>query len=163
MLYHVLYPQHDRITLEVAMNSSEYDGFVFALATSDAMNTLRNNRYDVSQFARSLSHPSIPAHLQVMTETGEIIDTMLNEDVLGVLKDSPCFEELVVSDQPVKKPEALDDTPYHKTVSATFRLPKFHEMDKMVECVELLLYVVDMLPVVAHFRPDVTLCGYCNT
>ena len=90
------------------MNEKEYDSFVLAVLHKNSSSYLRTAGYDLSQFLRPSHVPGLPEHIRIFTESHEITETIINQDILQVLC-SPSgkflFQELIITDQPVKRPE----------------------------------------------------------
>jgi Kef-type K+ transport system membrane component KefB len=85
-------------------SKSSYDGFVWAIVNKDQMKKVRDDRYDVS-ITFTKDHAKLPIWLTVMSESAEITDSLLtNELASAVEKAGDLFESLIVSDQPIDRP-----------------------------------------------------------
>ncbi|RKP24899.1 hypothetical protein SYNPS1DRAFT_23062, partial [Syncephalis pseudoplumigaleata] len=154
LLVGLLRPQHDRISIEVCMNEDEYDPMVFGVATASKVNNAYKYRYDLSNFTRQVRSPLLPDNCFAFTEHGDVTSTIIDESVARVLAaHKHRFEEMYITDQPVKKPEA--PTTMAPRLYFTFRMSSSMEMQSMVELHELVLYMIDHVPQVAHFRGQV--------
>ncbi|KAI8055427.1 hypothetical protein BDF22DRAFT_677091 [Syncephalis plumigaleata] len=154
LLVGLIYPQHDRISIEVCMNEDEYDPVVFGVATASKVSAAFKYRYDLSNFTRQIRSPLLPDNCYAFTEHGDITTTILDDNVVQVLSTyNNYFEEMYITDQPVKKPETLDIMA--PRLFFNFRMPSSADMQSMIELHELVLYMIDHIPQVAHFRGPV--------
>lgn len=86
-------------------NQSVYDGFVWAIVNKDSMRYLRDDRYDLS-LTSTKDHPTLPVWATVMTESAEITDSLLTPDLVKAVESAgDAFEYLIVTDQPLDKPQ----------------------------------------------------------
>lgn len=84
---------------------STYDGFVWALVHKERMKQLREDRYDVS-LTVTKDHSSLPNWLTVMSENAEVTNTLLTPELIKAAEAAgDSFEYLIVSDQPIEKPQ----------------------------------------------------------
>lgn len=84
--------------------NSSYDGFVWAVIHKDDMNFWRNGRYDLS-LTTTKDHPKLPNWATIMSESAEITDLILKDDLIKAINEAgETLEALVISDQPVDKP-----------------------------------------------------------
>ena len=85
---------------------SGYDGFVWAVVHKDSMKRLRDERYDIS-LTFTKDNPKLPDWATVMSESAEITDFMLTDELAKVVKEAgeAVFDNLIVSDQPIDKPQ----------------------------------------------------------
>lgn len=88
------------------MQQSGYDGFVWAVVHKDSMRRLRDERYDIS-LTFTKDHPKLPAWATVMSESAEVTEFMLTEELAKAVKEAgeDVFENLIVTDQPIDKPQ----------------------------------------------------------
>lgn len=85
-------------------SKSSYDGFVWAVVGKDKMKALRDDRYDVS-ITFTKDNPRLPPWVTVMSESAEITDTLLTNELVSAIKQAgDLFDYLIVSDQPLEKP-----------------------------------------------------------
>lgn len=86
------------------VNNSTYDGFIWAVVHKSHMRKFRTDRYDASM-TFSKDHPKLPSWVTVMSESAEITETLLTKDLIQAIEQAGHdFEFLIVSDQPVDKP-----------------------------------------------------------
>ncbi|KAK8092106.1 hypothetical protein PG997_002467 [Apiospora hydei] len=100
---------------------STYDGFVWAIVNKENMKKLREDRYDLSiTFTKDTT--KLPNYLTVMSESAEITDTLLTNDLItAVQKAGDLFEYLIISDQPIDKPTKIDETTPRKRITEVLR------------------------------------------
>ncbi|KAK8933063.1 hypothetical protein H634G_07302 [Metarhizium anisopliae BRIP 53293] len=134
---------------------SNYDGFVWALVNKESMKRLREDRYDVTLTATKES-PKLPNWLTVMSESAEVTDTLLTQDLIdAVVAAGDKFEYLIVSDQPVDKPVKLDDAAPRKRIFLKYRLPSDNNYDNLLPIFSHFLRLPDFLVQNGRFRPEV--------
>ena len=84
---------------------SAYDGFVWAVVHKDCMRHLREDRYDLS-LTSTKDHAKLPVWTTVMSESAEITDSLLTADLIKAVEAAgDDFEYLIVTDQPLDKPQ----------------------------------------------------------
>lgn len=91
---------------ELRSNSkSSYDGFVWAIVNKERMKQVRDERFDVS-LTFTKDHNKLPNWLTVMSESAEITNVLLTEELSKAAASAgELLEYLIVSDQPVDKPK----------------------------------------------------------
>jgi hypothetical protein len=87
-------------------NPSSYDQFVWAIVNKDIMKGLRDDRYDIS-LTVTKDHPKLPSWATIMSESAEVTDVLLTESLIKAVEEAgdASFEHLIVTDQPVDKPQ----------------------------------------------------------
>jgi hypothetical protein len=86
------------------VKKSTYDNFVFAIVKKDIMQYLRETCYDLS-LAVTKDHAKLPPWAAVLSESAEITDTLLTNDLVkAITLAGDQFEFLKVTDQPEDKP-----------------------------------------------------------
>lgn len=144
-------PEEDR-----KENKSTYDGFVWALVNKSRMKKLRDDRYDVSLTVTKDS-PKLPAWLTVMSESAEITESLLTQELIDAATAAGTdFDYLVVTDQPLDQPSSLDETNPRKRVYLKYHLPS--DNSKLENFVPLLSHAIrlpDFLIQNAKWRPEV--------
>ena len=87
------------------VGNSAYDGFIWAVVHKASMRQFRQDRYDASiTFTRD--NPKLPSWVTVMTESAEITDALLSPELIKAIEQAgQDFEYLIVSDQPLDKPQ----------------------------------------------------------
>jgi hypothetical protein len=89
---------------EAKSSNSTYDGFVWAIVHKNMLKRLRDDRYDLSITATK-DHAKLPAWVTVLTENGEITETLLTPELIKAVEDAgDLFDALIISDQPMEKP-----------------------------------------------------------
>ena len=84
---------------------SAYDGFVWAVVHKDCMRNLRDDRYDLS-LTSTKDHAKLPVWSTIMSESAEITDTFLTPDLIKAVEAAgDDFEYLIITDQPLDKPQ----------------------------------------------------------
>lgn len=135
---------------------STYDDFVWAIVHKDVMQTLREDRYDVSLTVTKDSG-KLPSWLTIMTESAEITDALLTAELIeAVAAAGDQFEYLIVSDQPMDKPKKLKETMPRKRIYLRYRLPASNNYEPVSALFSYFLKLPDLLVQQAHFRPEVT-------
>ncbi|KAK0392837.1 hypothetical protein NLU13_2331 [Sarocladium strictum] len=138
-------------------NKSAYDGFVWAIVAKDVMRKARDERYDLS-LTTTRDHPKLPNWLSVMTESAEITDVMLTQELIdAVVTAGDKFEYLIVSDQPNEKPSTLNETRPRKRIILRHRVPSGSSTSAYDSLLPIFSYFVrlpDFLAQNAHFRPE---------
>lgn len=95
-------PSKDPAELKVA--NSTYDGFIWAVVHKSHMREFRQDRYDASM-TFTKDHPKLPSWVTVMTESAEITDVVLTQELIGAIEMAGnALEYLIVTDQPIDKP-----------------------------------------------------------
>ncbi|KAG8416668.1 hypothetical protein J3458_007235 [Metarhizium acridum] len=134
---------------------SNYDGFVWALVNKESMKRLREDRYDVTLTATK-ENSKLPNWLTVMSESAEVTDTLLTQDLIdAVVAAGDKFEYLIVSDQPVERPVKLDDAAPRKRIFLKYRLPSDNNYDNLLPIFSYFLRLPDFLVQNGRFRPEV--------
>jgi hypothetical protein len=83
---------------------TSYDDFVFAIVNKDCMRKVRDERYDVS-LTTTKDHAKLPPWVSVMSESAEVTESLLTEELANAIKEcGDDLESLVVSDLPVDAP-----------------------------------------------------------
>lgn len=84
---------------------STYDGFIFAIVHKDRMRALRDERYDLSLTITKESS-KLPDWLTVMSESAELTDTLLTNELIKAVKAcGEDFEALILTDMPDEAPK----------------------------------------------------------
>ena len=100
--------QREQENLEARVKGiqSSYDGFVWAIVNKDCMRQLRDDRYDIS-FTSTKDNSKLPPWATIMSESAEITDLLLTTDLVKAVEQAgdSTFENLIISDQPVDKPQ----------------------------------------------------------
>lgn len=97
--------QLDAIQAQGKSKSSVYDNFILAVVHKEHMKTLRDERYDLS-LTVTRDHVKLPSWATVMTESAEITDQLLTNDLIKAIEDAgDAFEYLILTDQPIEKPQ----------------------------------------------------------
>lgn len=100
-----LVPKRKGQEQEVRGTQSAYDGFVFAVVHKDVMRNLRDDRYDIS-LTSTKDHSKLPLWTTVMSESAEVTEFMLSSELIKAIEEAgDAFEYLVISDQPLDKPQ----------------------------------------------------------
>ncbi|TID23668.1 DUF1682-domain-containing protein [Venturia nashicola] len=135
-------------------HNSAYDGFVWAVVNKDKMKRLRGDRYDVS-LTTTKDHPKLPAWATVMSEANEITETFLTPDLIQAVHDAgdDVFEALIITDQPVDRPNKIDETIPKKRIILSLRVPS--DYAKMLPIFQSYLRIPDVLVSHGRFRPEV--------
>lgn len=90
---------------EKRFKDTSYDGFVFAIVNKDLMRKVRDERYDVS-LTTTKDHAKLPAWVSVMSESAEITESLLTQELANAIKEcGDDLESLVVTDMPVDAPK----------------------------------------------------------
>lgn len=86
-------------------SKSSYDGFVWAIVNKDRMKQVREERFDVS-LTFTKDHNKLPAWLTVMSESAEITNVLLTNDLIKAAQSAgELLDYLIVSDQPEDRPK----------------------------------------------------------
>ncbi|KAF2454043.1 hypothetical protein BDY21DRAFT_111035 [Lineolata rhizophorae] len=135
--------------------SSALDGFVWAVVHKDLMKQLRDDRYDLS-LTSTKDHPKLPAWASVMTEGGEITDAMLTPELISAIESAgEALEAYIISDQPLDKPQKLDDLIPRKRISLSLKLPSSpSDYAATLPLFRHLLRAADHLVGAGRFRPE---------
>ncbi|KAF4986569.1 hypothetical protein FDECE_15885 [Fusarium decemcellulare] len=135
---------------------STYDNFVWGIVHKDVMRRAREERYDLS-LTFTKDHPKLPLWLTVMSESAEITDALLTQELIDAVQTAgDLFEHLIVSDQPTDKPVTVDETTPRKRIFLKYRMPSSSNYENLLPLFSYFLQIPDALVKVAHFRPEVT-------
>ena len=97
--------QKDSIEAQARSRSSTYDHFVWAVVHKEIMKGMRDDRYDLS-LTSTREYVKLPAWTAVMSESAEITETLLTQDLITAIETAgDAFIYLVVTDQPLDKPQ----------------------------------------------------------
>ncbi|KAI8625260.1 DUF1682 domain protein [Xylariaceae sp. FL1651] len=136
-------------------SKSSFDGFVWALVNKDQMKVLREERYDVS-ITFTKDHPKLPAWTTVMSESAEITQALLTEELISAInKAGDLFDYLIITDQPTEKPKTMDEAIPRKRIYLRYRLPSSNNYENLLPLFEYFVRLPDQLTSVAHFRAEV--------
>jgi hypothetical protein len=137
------------------MPNSSYEGFVWGIVHKDLMKRLREDRYDLS-LTTTKDHPKLPSWLTIMSESAEITEVLLTNDLLKAVEQAgEDLEGLVVTDQPLDQPKTLADLTPKKRVSLSLRYSG--ESDGFKNTLPLFRYFLrmpDQLVSSQRFRPE---------
>ena len=87
------------------IGNSAYDGFVWAIVHKDAVNRMKRDRYDLS-LTSAKEHAKLPVWSMVLSESAEITDALLTNDLAKAINDAgESLEAIIVTDQPVDQPK----------------------------------------------------------
>ena len=150
--------QLDAIQTQGKTRSSVYDPFVWAVVHKEEMKHLRDDRYDIS-LTSTKDHAKLPIFATTMSENAEITEQMLTPELIKAVESAgDAFEYLVITDQPLDKPQKLDETKSRKRLSLNLKLPSGTSAaayDPTLPIFEYFLRLPDILASSAHFRPEV--------
>ncbi|KAI9800029.1 MAG: hypothetical protein M1833_003558 [Piccolia ochrophora] len=137
-------------------SASAYDGFVWAVVHKDGMKRLRDERYDLS-LTSTKDHQKLPNWATVMSESAEITEHLLTRTLIDALTSAgDLFDHLIISDQPLDRPNKLDETIPQKKIQLTLKVPSSEAgWNSTRALVSYVLRLPDQLASSAHFRPDV--------
>ena len=97
--------QLDAIQAQGKSKSSIYDPFVWAVVNKEQMRKLRDDRYDLS-LTTTRDNNKLPIFATVMSENAEITDQLLTPELIKAIeKAGDAFESLIITDQPLDKPQ----------------------------------------------------------
>ena len=137
------------------LSNSSYDSFVFAIVHKMAMRRLRDERYDVS-LTFTKDHAKLPDWATVMTESAEVTENMLTNDLVSAIElAGDNFEYLVISDQPIDKPTTLNEAVSKKRLHLSVKVPADGDYTSNLRLFAAVLRFPDHLAHQAHFRPEV--------
>lgn len=89
----------------ISKGNSTYDGFVWAVVHKDHMKQLRDDRYDLS-ITSTKEHAKLPDWATVMSESAEITDLLLTQDLIKAIEScGDSLEALIVTDMPEDAPK----------------------------------------------------------
>ncbi|EER28794.1 hypothetical protein D8B26_000922 [Coccidioides posadasii str. Silveira] len=150
-------PPAEKEQLGKGMNST-HDGFVFAIVNKTAMRRLREDRYDVS-LTFTKDNPKLPEWVTVMSESAEITDTILTNELIKAIEDAgDLFEYLIITDQPADKPAKVEEAVSRKRSILSMRVPSSTSSTAYASSLplfHLFIRLTDRLAASAHFRPEV--------
>ena len=90
---------------ELKVSQSSYDNFVWAVVHKEAMRNLRDDRYDIS-LTSTKDHAKLPVWATTMSESAEVTEFLLTSELIKAIETAgDAFEYLVVTDQPLDKPQ----------------------------------------------------------
>ncbi|KAI1828373.1 hypothetical protein F4861DRAFT_489831 [Xylaria intraflava] len=136
-------------------SKSTYDGFVWAIVNKNQMKELREERYDVS-ITFTKDHPKLPAWTTVMSESAEITQALLTDELVETIKKAgDLFDYLIITDQPMEKPRTLDEATPRKRIFIRYRLPSNNNYENLLPLFSYFVRLPDQLASVAHFRVEV--------
>lgn len=148
-------PGADEVAKSKPVSNSTYDQFIFAVVNKLSMRRLRDERYDLS-LTFTKDHAKLPVWASVMSESAEISDTMLTQELVKAIETAgDYFEYFIVTDQPVDKPTTLDEAKPRKRLQLCFRLPSDKDYVKVLPLFHTFVRFTDHLAANAHFRPEV--------
>jgi hypothetical protein len=85
--------------------ASSFDGFVWAIVNKRVLKKSRDDRYDLSLTATK-DHAKLPIWATVLSESAEVTDLMLTPELIKAVEDAgDLFDALIVTDQPLERPE----------------------------------------------------------
>ncbi|PKY06432.1 DUF1682-domain-containing protein [Aspergillus campestris IBT 28561] len=148
-------PAKDATPLKV--NNSTYDPFIWAVVHKNYMKQFRQDRYDASMtFTRD--HAKLPPWVTIMTESAEITDALLTPELISAVeKAGENFQYLIVTDQPIDKPQKIDETIPRKRIQLSMTLPSSSTgYTDTLPLFTQYLRLPDKLVSSAHFRTEVT-------
>ncbi|KAK4697693.1 PAT complex subunit CCDC47, partial [Lecanoromycetidae sp. Uapishka_2] len=115
--------QLDAIESQARSKSSVYDQFVFAIVHKDLMKSVREDRYDIS-LTSTKDHASLPMWATTMSESATITEALLTPELVKAVETAgDAFEHLIITDQPLDKPQKLNETAQKKRISISLKVP----------------------------------------
>ncbi|KAI9657343.1 MAG: hypothetical protein M1821_003023 [Bathelium mastoideum] len=137
------------------IGNSTYDGFVWAVVHKNAVNRLKKDRYDLS-LTSAKEHAKLPVWSMVLSESAEITDALLTNDLIKAINEAgEDLEAIVVTDQPVDQPKSLNDCIPRKRVSLTMKLPSSAAgYQSTLPLFQYFVRMPDHLAAVGRFRPE---------
>ncbi|KAI9800182.1 MAG: hypothetical protein M1826_005360 [Phylliscum demangeonii] len=142
-------------------SASAYDNVVWAIVHKDRMQKVRDERYDLS-LTSTKDHPKLPNWLTVMSESAEVTETLLTAELIEVVAAAgDLFGHLIVTDQPLDRPNKLEETTAQKRIYLSTRLSTTSITTTTAATpttgplFALFLRLPDTLVSTAHFRPEV--------
>ncbi|MCJ1355346.1 MAG: hypothetical protein MMC33_005337 [Icmadophila ericetorum] len=157
--------QREQSELEARVKGSQsaYDGFVWAIVHKESMRRLREDRYDIS-FTSVKDNSKLPPWAVVMSESAEITELLLTSELIKAVEQvgEEVFESLIITDQPVDKPQRLNETIPKKRLHLSLRIPSSPSptsLSTYTSSIVLFAYFLrlsDQLASSARFRPEVT-------
>jgi len=147
-------PRASSAETEKKGKDSTYDGFVWAVVHKDSMKKLRDDRYDLS-LTTTKDSPKLPNWATVMSESAEITDTLLTQDLVKAIEGcGEDLEALVVTDMPEDAPKTLNELVPKKRLSLSMRLTSSGTPQSLA-LFQAFLRLPDHLVSSAHFRAEV--------
>uniref|UniRef100_A0A8C4NBH4 PAT complex subunit CCDC47 n=1 Tax=Eptatretus burgeri TaxID=7764 RepID=A0A8C4NBH4_EPTBU len=104
LLARMMRPAIDQIQIVVTMTTDDMENLVFALGSKKAMSRLHKDMQDLSYYCgekpRSAARYHLPDCLNILSESGEVSDAILDEKMINFLKNSAeKIESIHFSDQ----------------------------------------------------------------
>ncbi|RUS33528.1 hypothetical protein BC938DRAFT_471212 [Jimgerdemannia flammicorona] len=150
-------PQYDEVTFNVVMNDGEYEPFVLAVLPKSEAKEVREARFDLLKFTKSVNCKRVPLTFTTYCEAADLADLFL-DGKLGdaIYKADEFFGGLIISSYPKEAPLKFDGT-FPNTVTLIIRLPSDRARLKETKpLVELLTEVIDALPGRAlNLKPEI--------
>lgn len=161
LLARMMRPAIDQIQIVVTMTTDDMENLVFALGSKKAMSRLHKDMQDLSYYCgekpRSAARYHLPDCLNILSESGEVSDAILDEKMINFLKNSAeKIESIHFSDQysgvkvnqeegqNVKLPET------QKSLLFTFNVPGMgkatnKDMEGMLPLMKMVIYSIDKM------------------
>ncbi|KAJ2342012.1 hypothetical protein GGF43_006034 [Coemansia sp. RSA 2618] len=147
----------EKLEVEVTLNDS-LPGFVFAAVPRRRSKAVNRDRYDVSTFAKTVTHDKVPAGVVLFSESPDITGQLLDSGLEKMLAAADSLlEEFFVTDTPAEKPET-HEFKREKRLVATIRLPAptAAGIQSFREALEFVFYMVDFIGEGISLRPETT-------
>ncbi|KAJ1978908.1 Coiled-coil domain-containing protein 47 [Dimargaris xerosporica] len=162
----------DTLELEVTLPAEEIPPFVFGLVPHKDAKSVVTTRYDIVTFTTQTKLDIAPAaegaskprsrKYAVFSESDDHYDQLLDQAGLHQFLESPncALQELFISDQPLNKPESLDQPP-RRVVQAVIRIDTLpnscHQpASSLVDTVSFVFQLVDFVATRCKVRASVT-------
>jgi hypothetical protein len=150
----------DEVQIQVVMDDSSMDPFVFAIVPFKKEKALRRDRYDLQTFAKTLPQkPEDPFRKEyaILTDCAELTDILLPKHVQRLLladTTRPYIQSIVFSDQPETMPAVLGTKVGPKTLTFRFLLPSVQKMSDVHVMQDLVFLFIDAIAEKARLRGD---------
>ncbi|KAL6067960.1 hypothetical protein QOT17_008445 [Balamuthia mandrillaris] len=141
LLYGIVFPAHDLLTIEVPMNTESMEPFVFAVIKSKKEKQFVQENPDVAVFASKVGTQGLlPSSFTVLTDCKDLVPTFLHEHVTATLiKYEPYFESLHFTDQ-------YPSLHFKKVLRFVFKIPPQQKMHENLEILlKMSLHFIDLV------------------
>lgn len=150
LLWNMLIPVTDRVTVEVVLGDDDLDPLVFAVVQKRDVRKLQQSVPHLQEFANPTRAASLPPGLVCLSETLALVDALLPSYAAKIMSEYPNLLELVhFTDQNEQHIAGQAETP-KKVLRFTFRLPEVTgnrtgDMRGGAKMIELALFYIELL------------------
>jgi len=134
----------DTVTIEIPMNDTDMEPFVFAIVRRKQERKLRKSTKDLENYCGVVKSTRLPSSLCILTDCPELEREFLDDPVVSVLKDKEdLFVSLHFTDQNASPPFYAGGSGNKKMLKFKFNIPSQQNMDDLKPLMKMAIHFID--------------------